>query len=89
MIISKVERVWTIAIALVLLCAACAYTMAISDVVTPALTFMDKCWIYSPTVLLTVYGVLLLCCYRQRGVKWKQGHRVDVSGYQGDKYPWL
>lgn len=89
MIISKVERVWTLVVAVLMLVAACAYTIAVSDVVSEQLTVWDICWIYSPAVFLSIYGILLILCYKQRGLKWKQGYKVDVSGYQGNKYPWL
>lgn len=89
MIISKVERMWTIVVAVLMLIAAALYAYSVSGLSKEQLSFADLCWIYSPTVLLGIYGVILLLCYRQRGLRWKQGYRVDISGYQGDKYPWL
>lgn len=89
MIISKVERVWTIVVGVFMLIAAALYVLSVSGLGKEQLTFSDLCWIYSPAVLLTLYGVILLLCYKQRGLRWKQGYRVDISGYQGDKYPWI
>lgn len=86
MIISKVERVWTLIIAVLMLCAACAYTITVSDVISEHLTVFDICWIYSPAVTLFVYGVILIICYRQRGILVSSKF---ISSYQGSKYPWL
>ena len=87
MIISKVERLWTIVVAVLMLGAAGAYTYAVSGLGQEHLSFSDLCWIYSPTVLLTLYGGVLLLCYKQRGIN--VSTRFIQSNYQGSKYPWL
>lgn len=89
MIISRIERIATVVVAVLMWCAACAYLITISDVLSEHLTFSDLCWIYSPAVFLFVYGAVLMLCYKQRGIRWDRYHRVDTNGYQGSKYPWL
>lgn len=86
MIMSKVERVAVIIVAVLMLLAAMAYAYTVQGVMSDHLTFMDLCWIYSPTILLTVYGIILLLCYKQRGI------RISIareSSYSSSKYPWL
>lgn len=90
MIISKVERITTIIVAVLMMCAASAYLYMVETVGLPAagyywtdLTVVDLVLVTLPSVLLITYAVLLLMFYRQRGV------RVPVIGYMGNKFPWM
>jgi hypothetical protein len=96
MIISSTERKWTIAVAVLMLLAAVSYLIIIDVQVLPnaatswdQLSFGELLLLLTPVLMLTVYGICLLCFYRNRGVRVSIAHGGE-SLYTGSKYPdWL
>ena len=84
---SKVEKLWTIIIAVFMLIAAGAYAITISTfVVWDQCSVEDILWIISPIIMLGGYAIVLLFFCDQRGVR---VNYTKESSYQGAKYPWL
>jgi hypothetical protein len=91
MIISRTERKWTIAMAVLMLLAAVSYLIVIDVQVLPEsgltwsqLKLSDLIFLLIPALMLTTYAIALLLFYKQRG--W---HHLNSKCYQGSKFPWL
>lgn len=97
MIISRIERIATIVVAILMMGAASAYLYMVETVGLPSagytwadLSIGDRILISLPTVFLMTYAVLLLIFYRKRGVRVHSTWTVqDGSDYRGQKYPWM
>ena len=97
MIISRVERIWTIIVAVLMLIASIAYLVSVHYIALPEahmswdqLSLGDTVLLCFPSTFLSIHAVLLLIFHRKRGVRVHSTWTVqDGSDYKGQKFPWM